>query len=216
MVQKSPPIDKKPRGRPRAYDPEAALDRATSVFWDKGYADTSLDELSAATGMNRPSLYGAFGDKKALYLAALGRYRDRGAGLIQTMLGGADGVRAALGRFYAAAIDLYLSGEAGARGCFLIGTATTEAVGDPATRDLLGDALRRYDGLLEARFRRAQAQGELPPSADPAALAGLASAILHSLAIRARAGDSRADLEALAAVGLDAVCGGVEAGIVSR
>src|SRR5690348_9419668 len=61
------------RGRPRAYDPQAALQRATDRFWRSGYSSTSLDEISAATGMNRPSLYAAFGDKHTLYLKALDR-----------------------------------------------------------------------------------------------------------------------------------------------
>src|SRR5215472_16931180 len=66
------------RGRPRAYDPEEALAQARDAFWDGGYTGTSLDDLSDATGMNRPSLYGAFGDKRALYLETLDRYRELG------------------------------------------------------------------------------------------------------------------------------------------
>src|SRR3981189_3871404 len=68
----SPP---KRRGRPRAYEPEVALARALDVFWKDGFAATSLDDLSAATGMNRPSLYGAFGDKRELYIKSYARYR---------------------------------------------------------------------------------------------------------------------------------------------
>src|SRR5919202_5869099 len=72
MVQNSP----KRRGRPRAYDPDTALDRARDVFWDAGFAAASLDALAAATEMNRPSLYLAFGDKRALYRRTLDRYRE--------------------------------------------------------------------------------------------------------------------------------------------
>src|SRR4030095_13685433 len=75
MVQKD---EKRPRGRPRAYDPESALAQATDAFWRTGFSGTSLDDLSAGTGMNRPSLYGAFGDKRALYLATLERYTQAG------------------------------------------------------------------------------------------------------------------------------------------
>ena len=90
MVQKSkkPPAAKlddpcrpKRRGRPRAYQPEVALGKALDLFRKDGFAATSLDDLSAATGMNRPSLYGAFGDKRELYIksyAALSRRRPRG------------------------------------------------------------------------------------------------------------------------------------------
>src|SRR5579862_6643494 len=77
MVQKSETsADPAPRrrGRPRAYDPDAALARAMETFWKSGYAGTTLDDLSAATGMNRPSLYAAFGDKRALYFKALRSY----------------------------------------------------------------------------------------------------------------------------------------------
>src|SRR5258708_9788313 len=71
------PVAPKRRGRPRAYEPEVALARALDVFWKEGFAATSLDDLSAATGMNRPSLYGAFGDKRELYIKSYESYRDR-------------------------------------------------------------------------------------------------------------------------------------------
>src|SRR5947209_6869980 len=71
------PVAPKRRGRPRAYEPEVALARALDVFWKEGFAATSLDDLSAATGMNRPSLYGAFGDKRELYIKSYQSYRDR-------------------------------------------------------------------------------------------------------------------------------------------
>ena len=79
MVQKSvhPRSEavRRRRGRPRAFEPETALTQAMDVFWKDGLAATSLDDVSAATGLNRPSLYGAFGDKRALYLLAYGQYR---------------------------------------------------------------------------------------------------------------------------------------------
>src|SRR5262249_49612858 len=71
MVQNS---DARPRGRPRAFDPQTALQRAREAFWDRGFAGTSLDDLSERTGMNRPSLYAAFGDKQELYLETLRGY----------------------------------------------------------------------------------------------------------------------------------------------
>ena len=74
MVHKSTDETKRRRGRPRAYDPEVALNRAIGAFWNAGYSGTSLDDLAAATGMNRPSLYAAFGDKHALYVKALEHY----------------------------------------------------------------------------------------------------------------------------------------------
>src|SRR5258708_36113276 len=78
------PAAPKRRGRPRAYQPEVALGKALELFRKGGFAATSLDDLSAATGMNRPSLYGAFGGKRELYIKAYQRYRaESAAGLIE-------------------------------------------------------------------------------------------------------------------------------------
>jgi AcrR family transcriptional regulator len=202
MVQKS---TKKRRGRPPAYDPSVALTRAMEVFWDAGYAATSLDDLAAATGMNRPSLYGAFGDKRALYLKTLEHYGA--GGQLRAALEADDTLREALRRVYQLAIKLYLSGKHGARGCFLIGTAATEAVKSPEVRRALAEQLGELDDIFAARIRLARERGEIARDADTRALAKLASAVLHSLALRSRAGDPRASLEAIAAAGVAAICG---------
>jgi AcrR family transcriptional regulator len=196
----------KKRGRPRAYDPDQALDRARSVFWDAGYASSSLDELGAAMSMNRPSLYGAFGDKEALYLRTLEGYRQESLALLRKKLDPTRPLRQCLQAVYAGALDIYLGGEA-PRGCFLIGTATVEAVMHPAVRRILRDSLADFDQAIAARFRLAIEQGELEPAADPSTLSGLASAVMHSLAVRARAGDCRRVLEKLARSGVEMICG---------
>jgi AcrR family transcriptional regulator len=195
----------KKRGRPPAYDPDTALARARDVFWSAGYEASSLDDLSAAMAMNRPSVYGAFGDKEALYLKTLARYRDDSVAAMQDALDPARPLPEGLARVYAKAIDTYLAGPH-ARGCFLIGTATTEAVGKAGVRVVLRDSLQAFDRVIEDRFRLAVSQGELAPKADPAALALIASAIMHSLAVRARAGEPRPALEALARTGVDLIC----------
>lgn len=156
--------------------------------------------------MNRPSLYGAFGDKRDIYLKAIERYRQASRTAIEAALARGQPLCDALGRVYAAALSLYVSGKQ-ARGCFLIGTAATEAVDSPEVRAALAASLRELDEAFEARIRHARDEGELPPDADPAALARLASAVLHTLAIRARAGEKRAALEATAAAGIDLICG---------
>ena len=203
MVQKSPAR----RGRPRAYDPDAALARAVDAFWDGGFAATSLDDLTVATGMNRPSLYGAFGDKQALYRRAFDLYRTRTREALAKALGGDDPLRIALRKVYDTAISIYLSGDQGPRGCFIIGTAVTQAVTDPDTRAALADTLREIDDAFAARIVRAQRGGELSAEADPVKLAKLASATLYSLTIHARAGEERSALEAIADGVLDVICG---------
>ena len=102
MEQKAEP---KRRGRPRAYDPQAAIARAAETFWKAGYAGTSLDDLVEATGMNRPSLYAAFGDKRDLYLKTLEHYRDEGRALARHALAGEPALRVFLKRFYDKALD---------------------------------------------------------------------------------------------------------------
>jgi TetR/AcrR family transcriptional regulator, copper-responsive repressor len=203
MVQKSPTR----RGRPRAFDPDAALSQAVDVFWDGGFAATSLDDLTAATGMNRPSLYGAFGDKQALYRKAFDLYRERTRAAMAEAFGGDRPLRAALRRAYDIGIAIYLSGDSGPRGCFIIGTAVAQAVTDPDIRAALADTLREIDDGFRARIARAQRNGELSADADPAKLAKLASATLYSLTIHARAGVGRPALEAIADAAVDVICG---------
>jgi AcrR family transcriptional regulator len=199
-------MNAKRRGRPRAYDAEAALTRALDTFWDQGFAATSLDELSAATGMNRPSLYGAFGDKQALYMTVFERYRALSRTTLARALTHDRPLREGLARVYQAALAIYLSGEIGARGCFMIGTATTDAVSKPEVRAELAAGLHELDDGFEARFRHAVDTGELPAGTDPVALARMAAAVLHTLSIRARAGETREQLEPIIAAGLDMIC----------
>jgi len=197
----------KRRGRPRAYEPEVALARALDVFWKEGFAATSLDDLSAATGMNRPSLYGAFGDKRELYIKSYEAYRDRARKSMGEAFAADLPVRDMLERIYGIALDMYLSGEDGPRGCFTVMTATSEAVFDPAIREMVITGLVDTDRFFARIFRRAQERGELPAAVDVQVLAHLASATLHSIAVRARAQVPRAELEAIVKGALDMICG---------
>lgn len=178
---------KKVRGRPRAYDPELALAAALEVFRVSGFAGTSLDDLSAATGMKRPSLYAAFGDKKALYRQALARFNRDFIGRLGKALSAGSGLEADLVGFFMAALPTYQSGWNGALSCPVLCTAPSEAGADVDIQADLSAALVQIDAALVARFERARADGELPESADPDRLGRLAAAILHSLALRLRA-----------------------------
>jgi AcrR family transcriptional regulator len=207
MVQKKIEAEPRRRGRPRAYDPQAALRRATDTFWKTGYSATSLDEISAATGMNRPSLYAAFGDKHTLYLEALADYWRISLAATREALAGNQPLDEALMRAYEAALSIYFSGEGNPRGCFVMGTAVTEAVEDPEIRQSLAAGLRMIDADFEARLRVARDRGELRDDADPVALAFLASATMQTIAIRARAGIPRAELRELARKAVTIICG---------
>jgi AcrR family transcriptional regulator len=197
----------KRRGRPRAYQPEIALGKALDLFRKGGFAATSLDDLSAATGMNRPSLYGAFGDKRELYLKSYARYRaDARAAMIDIFREELP-IRERLGRIYAVALDIYLSGDAGPRGCFTVMTAASEAVYDPEIRAMVLEGFSELDKAFAACFRLAKENSELPASADPQVLAQLASATIHTIAIRARARVPRKELEAIVAGAIDVMVG---------
>jgi AcrR family transcriptional regulator len=184
-----------------------ALGKALDLFRKDGLAATSLDDLSAATGMNRPSLYGAFGDKRELYIKSYQRYRTDARAAMIGIFKGEIPIRERLKRIFAAALDIYLSGEFGPRGCFTVMTAASEAVADPEIRAMVLDGFSELDKAFASCFRRAREKGELPSSADPTVLAQLASATIHTIAIRARAGVPRKELETIVKGAIAMICG---------
>jgi AcrR family transcriptional regulator len=199
--------EKRPRGRPRAYEPGVALRRAAEAFWKTGYSGTSLDDLSAATGMNRPSLRAAFGDKHTIYLRALADYWGLKFAVMRVALASPGNLPEVLMRVYDAALDIYFSGDEHVRGCFVVGTAITEALGDPEIQDMVTGGFRKLDADFEMRLREARGAGELKKDADPEALAMLVSATMHTIAIRARAGASREELRKLAQKAVGVITG---------
>ena len=201
------PAERKGRGRPRGYQPEVALAKALDLFRRDGFAATSLDDLSAVTGMNRPSLYGAFGDKRELYIKSYQRYRDDARAAMLDIFRAEAPLRERLQRIYAIALDIYLGGDYGPRGCFTVMTAASEAVADPQIRALALQGFVELDKAFAACFRLGQERGELPDSADPVVLGQLASATIHTIAIRARIRVPRKELEAIVNGAIDVMCG---------
>ena len=160
-------------------------------FRTQGFAATSLDDLSAATGLNRLSLYSAFGDKKAIYLAALDRTRSWLTAQLDALIAANYPMDRMLHAFFLGAIDVYLSGESGPSGCIAINTATAESVTDPDIRAALAEILRIEDEKLTVAMRNAG-------SNTPQAHARIATSVMHSLSVRARSGTPRKELIALA------------------
>ncbi|MES2096599.1 MAG: TetR/AcrR family transcriptional regulator [Pseudomonadota bacterium] len=199
MVQKTT-TEAPRRGRPRGFDPEQALKAASERFRSRGYSGTSLDDLVDATGLARPSLYAAFGDKRAIYLAALERATinvDRAfAGLIALDLP----IRESLHAIFRNAIDGYLTGETRASGCIMVSTSATSAVDDPEVRA----RLETFLGIEDARVEELLvARGD----AKARAHARIVAAVIHSLSVRARAGASREELDEIAADCVDLIAG---------
>ncbi|MBI1238990.1 MAG: TetR family transcriptional regulator [Alphaproteobacteria bacterium] len=202
-----------PRGRPPTYDRDEALGRLLAAFWEKGYSTATLDDLVEATGMNRPSLYGAFGDKKAMYLAALDLFRGGMLQQMEHLLFGAARIEDALAALMEGALAVYFSGENGARGCVAICTATAEATLDPDIRERLHLVIQSIDEIVARRLERAIAEGQVPASLDPMRTARVLGSIVHSMAVRTRSGEARADLGALGrdAAAMVLAAGGVTA-----
>lgn len=200
-----PPEDSAPprgRGRPRAFDREAALAAATRLFWRKGFEATSIADLTEAMGIGSPSLYAAFGSKEALYSEALQHYGQTYDSVVW-------------GRFYAAAtardaVLAYLhdsaAGLSGARGDFPLGCMVTLSSVDGDEHAALGDEMRsaRAGTLdrLEARLAAAVAAGELPAALDLHALARFVQTVQSGMSILARDGASGVDLAAVAEVAM--------------
>lgn len=194
------------RGRPRAYDRDIALASALDLFWERGYAATSLDDLSCAMDMNRPSIYAAFGDKQALYRQALDHYRARVRAAMKEVLDKERPLRDALRDFYERAIEVYLSGQSSGRGCFIIGTALTESVTNSELRISLSEGFQGLDRLLSARIALGRQRGEIDADANPEELGKVASAMLYLLAIQARTGATRKSLRSTMNAALNSIC----------
>ncbi|MCT4355353.1 TetR/AcrR family transcriptional regulator [Streptomyces sp. Je 1-79] len=185
----------KPRGRPRSFDRLTALEQATMAFWEHGYETTSVSDLTRAMGISAPSLYAAFGDKKALfeevvqaYAVSYGAYGGRAFEEEPT-------ARGAFGRMLTEAADVFTD-PAHPRGCLMISAAIN--CSNPEVEQALRD--RRNSNLtsFEERIRRGADAGELAAGTDAATLARLFGAVLQGMSQQARDGATRAELEAVA------------------
>jgi AcrR family transcriptional regulator len=155
--------------------------------------------------MNRPSLYGAFGDKQALFRSALDRYMDSSRAAMTEAFRGGGSLREILSRVYHTALGFYLSDDVGGRGCFLASAGLGQALVDEEVRQTVADGLHELDRAVERLFAR-HAASDLPPEADHAALARLASLFMNALSVRARAGETREQLEATIKTAVDLIC----------
>ncbi len=180
------------RGRPRQFDVDAALDQAMRVFWQKGYLGASLSDLTAAMGINRPSLYSAFGDKESLFRQAMDRYRQGPAAFLNEALNEptARGVAERMMR----GVVCVGTDTCNPRGCMWIhGTLSAGDPDDPLRKELV--ALRlSSETALRKRFAKAVAEGDLPSDADPATLARYVASVNFGLSVQAATGATRVQL----------------------
>lgn len=194
-----------PAGRPREFDPDKALDQAMAVFWKKGYEGASLPDLTRAMGINRPSLYAAFGNKESLFRKAMDRYMGGPAAHVAQALA-APTAREVAARLLHGGIDIVADGK-GPGGCFMVQSAL--ACGDSAEglRKEVADRRAAGEAILRARLERAHAEGDLPPETDAATLARYLMAVTYGMAVLAAGGATRDDLTVVADMALRAVPG---------
>lgn len=191
-----------PAGRPREFDAEAGLDAALRVFWARGYEGAALTELTAAVGVNRPSLYAAYGNKAELFRRALDHYATHYATHVTESLAQPTARET---------VQVFLRGAARVtttrgcpRGCLGVqGALATGKDGDDI-RQLLADWRAEGERQMRARFRQAQKAGEIASTVDPADLARYISAVAFGISVQAASGASRAQLDRVARLTLRA------------
>ena len=181
-----------PGGRPRAFDPDTALDRALEVFWRQGYEGTALSDLTEAMGMNRPSIYSAFGNKEELFGKVLDRYIDGPGGFAEQALD-LPRARDVVERLVYGAIDL-TAGPGTPRGCLCVKTAQACGPDSEAVRRQAISHRMAGQAALRRRFEHARSTGDLPADCDPGDLARLVATLTDGIAVQAAGGAAREEL----------------------
>ncbi|MGW3244131.1 TetR/AcrR family transcriptional regulator [Streptomyces sp. NPDC001070] len=183
--------------RPRSFDERQVLRAAREVFWDRGYAATSLEDLTSATGLGKGSLYGAFGDKRRLFLHVLDDYRAEQLASVRETLSGPGPAIGRLNRLLEGAAEGYGS-DVRRRGCFLV-NSTSELHGqEPDVVERSRATYREVEDLLAGCVKEAQREGDLDPGADPQELGRLLLAVLQGMEFLAK---TRMDAPALLQIG---------------
>ena len=189
-------------GRPREFDADAALDSAMRVFWQRGYEGAALSDLTEAMGINRPSMYAAFGNKEELFLKAFARYADTTAAYVSKALDEPT-ARQVAETILAGAVEATTYKDC-PHGCLSVqGALATSADGEPV-RQRLADW--RVDGekAIRSRLQAAKAEGDLPADADPGDLARFLCTVMYGIAVEAAGGTAKAKLKRTAAMAMQA------------
>ncbi|MDB4946149.1 MAG: transcriptional regulator, TetR family [Labilithrix sp.] len=188
--------------RPKAFDEQEALDAAMRVFWRQGYEGTSLSDLTAAMGINRPSLYATFGNKEALFRRAVERYLAGPGAAIMAALEQPT-AREAVAELLR--IHVEAPGEQGRPlGCLMINAGLGCSMEAEPLRDELAKTRQASVVALRKRLERAQREGDLPAGAKPGALAFFVWTVLHGISVQAVSGATRAQLREAAALAMRA------------
>jgi AcrR family transcriptional regulator len=189
-------------GRPRAFDVDRALDCALRVFWRKGYEGTSLPDLTKAMGINRPSLYAAFGNKEALFRKALDRYAEGSAAFRREALDKPT-AREVVERLLTGTVD-QLTDPRNPCGCLAVqGALACGETADPVRLELNARRAAAETEIRE-RLERAKSTGDLPADSDSADLARYIAVVIYGMAVQAAGGAGRQDLQRVVEIALRA------------
>ena len=187
---------KRGRGRPRSFDQTEALDAAVLVFWEKGFEGTSIEDLTQAKGIRRPSLYATFGSKRGLFIEAIDRYAATYGNRAFSAFRLEPDKRTAVQMFFEASIDCALA-DGTPRGCLINTVATEAAESDSELREKLSSMFTRTDAAIADHLREHEQDGSAAFH-DSDGLARMAHSVTHSIMTRARAGATRPELSAVA------------------
>ena len=198
LMQPSPEatVPQRPPGRPREFDMDAALDGAVLVFRERGYNAASLADLGAAMKLANGSIYKAFRDKRAVFIAALDRYTTRRAAYVQQALEAGTCGRDKLRVMLACYADMSLGAD-GRRGCLVVAAAAELSTYDPEMAGLVAAALRRVEVRVRDLIQLGQADGSIPPHVDGEVAAATLLCVLQGLRIVGKVGRSRAEMMAV-------------------
>ncbi|MFG3276038.1 TetR/AcrR family transcriptional regulator [Streptomyces luteogriseus] len=189
----------RPRGRPRSFDRETALEKALLAFWEHGYEATSVSDLTRVMDIGAPSLYAAFGDKRSLFEEVVHVYGARYGSFADRALAEEPTARAAVERTLREAATAYT--EPGhPHGCLVVHAAAN--CSNLEVEQSLRDRRNANIAAFESRIRADVASGALPPATDAAALARHTGAMIQGMSQQARDGASREELEAVAEIAL--------------
>jgi AcrR family transcriptional regulator len=199
---KSAPLPPRSKGRPRAFDAGDALDCALRVFWKQGYEGTSMSDLTAAMGINRPSLYAAFGNKEQLFAKAVERYNSDRTCFMSKALGEPNARRVAE-QLLRGVVDMLCDPTTPA-GCLMVQGALCSSTGAEAVRQSLAAGRKEAQVAIRARLERAIAEGDIPRGSRADDLARYLSTVMNGLAVQASGGASRKELRSVAELALKA------------
>src|SRR5246127_4975089 len=187
-------------GRPRGFDEGAALEAAMRVFWQKSYEGTTIADLTEAMGINRSSLYAAFGDKELVFRRAMERYREQRMTYIRQALAQPSLREVVATLIYGTAE--FLSTPGNPRGCLSVQGALACGTDAEPVKQAIIDWRKSGEAALKKRLQQAQSEDELPAGIQPADFARYLSSVIAGLGVQAANGATRAELRRVAEIAL--------------